>query len=787
MASIRVRTALLAAFLIASGTPLVLFWLWPHSAALQNEVQEANDRHLLLAFNAADDLHDYHGDVAETVRAMAPLLAQGMDMGFAVPLLEQLRFRHFCVIDPVSGRVLRTLPIDPVTLPPQLPPDLLETVRALAAAPAGTMSPVRIAGDGVPEILFARREGDRIVLASLGTDYFRELASRIVFGEKGHAVVLDQTGRVIAHPRPDWVATAKDLSGLGPVQQALAGQAGVRVFHSPAIDADVIAGIAPVPGVGWAVMVPQPIAELHAKAERISRSARVVVLAGVGLSALLALIFSGLMAKSIQAASDAARRMAQGDDRVRIRPWLKAITLTEMEELRTSFNTMAKQVGESRQTLLAMAKVDSLTGLLNRRAFMETGSVLLDEDNGLARHVMFFIDVDHFKSINDIHGHAAGDSILQTLAGRLRALAGPDDLIARQSGDEFLLLHRLRPRERAADFGAALVEALCGEHVAERRPLAVTCSVGGCESGPGERNLEGLIRCADQAMYNAKERGRGRMCLFDARVQADCRRRERLLIELKAAILGDRVAVAYQPILEAATGQVAGFEALARWPRPSGQEVTPDRFIALAEESGLIGALGAAVRRQALTFAADLRKAGAAVPVSVNVSRHELCAPGFAGDLDRALAIAGLSTDAVILEITESIFADRSGRVTDCLRTLRSRGYCLALDDFGKGFSAHGLLHDLSFGRLKIDMTFVGEVPGDARATAVVGSLIDLGRRLDLRITLEGIAGPEADAFACACGVHDVQGYFYSHPLTAADAVAFALSRSATLLRAAAV
>ncbi len=777
MVSIRVRTVLIAAFLVASGMPLLTFWAWPHSAALQSEVNEANDRHLLLALTAADDLKDYHANVVKTVQTIAPLLAEGHPTDFAVPLLTQLRFRHFCVIDPQSGKVLRALPVGPVKIPQVLSPAMLASVVDLADQPEGVVAPVRIAPDGQPEILLAQRIGDRIVLASLGTGYVRDLSARIVFGLKGHAVVVDQTGRVIAHPRADWVADAHDLGGLEPVQQALAGTSGVRMFFSPAIGAEVIAGVAPVPGLGWGVMVPQPISELHAAAARIAQSARFVFLTGLGLSALIALVFSTLMSKGIQAVSAAARQMTQGDDRVRIRPLFRSLTLTEIEELRTSFNTMAQEVGESRQTLLTMVTHDSLTGLLNRRAFLAAGTDLIDRAAASGVHfVTFFIDVDHFKAINDIYGHAAGDALLVAVAQRLKALAGPDDVIARQSGDEFLLLHLLRPREKAETFGRTLADALAEDHTWTGRRLTMTCSVGGCVGSETGLVIEHLIRCADQAMYIAKEQGRGGLCLFDSKVQAECRRKERLLTEFKAAILGGRVAAAYQPILEAQDGSLAGFETLARWPRPEGQEIAAEKFIALAEESGLIGALGTAVRRQALAFAADLQQRGCPVPVSVNVSRHELCAPGFPGALDRSVRAAGLTPDALILEITESIFADRSGIVAECLRALRAAGYRLSLDDFGKGFSAHGLLEDLSFERLKIDMTFVGEVPGNARATAVVGSLIDLGRRLDLRITLEGIANPEAAAFARASGVHEVQGFHYSRPLTGADALAFALS-----------
>ncbi|MCA8879756.1 MAG: EAL domain-containing protein [Rhodobacteraceae bacterium] len=787
MVSIRVRTALIVAFLVASGAPLVIFWLWPHSAALEREVEEANERHLLLALNAADDIAEYHKTLTEAFRTMVPLLADGSDTGFAAPLLRRLHFRHLCLVDPVTGEVLRAVPVETDKLPKVVPPAMLADLRALAALPEGSTSPVRIGGDGEPEMFMAHMENGKIALASIGTRYFRELASRIAFGKKGHAAIVDQTGRVIAHPRADWIAEPHDLSGLEPVQKVMHGQSSVTVFYSPAIDADVIAGIAPVPGTGWGVMVPQPIAELQAKAERIAQSARFVFLAGMGLSALLAMFFASHLARGIRSVSEAARRMALGEDSVRLSPWRGLVSLAEIDKLRTSFNAMAQQVEDSRRSLLTMAKGDSLTGLLNRSAFVDAATEMLHADATGSRHVMFFIDVDHFKSINDVYGHAAGDAILQGVARRLRAAAGPGDLIARQSGDEFLLLHALRPRENPEIFGQDLIDRLCDDYTPDGRRITVTCSVGGCLTAPGASALDFLIGCSDQAMYNAKQKGRGVLSFFDSELKEDCQRKERLLVELKAAVLGSRVQAAYQPILDARSGAVIGFEALARWPRPAGQEISAEHFIALAEESGLIGELGAAVRREALGFAADLRREGLSMPVSLNVSRIELCAPGFQSELDLALRSAGLTPDAVILEITESIFTDGSGRVRNCLDALRANGHRLSLDDFGKGYSAHGLLSDFTFEQLKIDTTFVGEVPGDARATAVVSSLIDLGKRLDLGITLEGIASAEAADFAYARGVDAVQGYFYSHPLSHEDAISYALESARVAFRATAV
>ncbi len=779
MAAIKTRSTLLSALLLASGIPLLVFYVWPHSTALEEKVAEVRERHFMFASGASDSLQLYHHHVATTFDTVATLMLEGRDISFAGALLASQEVSHLCVIDIGSGRVLDEFKLADVALPEVIPPAMVERLVALAGSDAPAMAEVYQDRAGNPRFLIARQSGDRLVFASLRTDFIRDLADRIDFGEKGHAAVVDASGRVIAHPNADWVAKRRDLTGLSPVRHMLEGERGVETFISPALGAEVIAGFAAVPGPGWGVMVPQPMVELEAHATRIFRSAITVFAAGMVLSIVIALVVSKHVADLVSTVSRAAWRMACGEEGVRIKP-ARGLQIREFEVLRTSFNVMAERVEDARRSLRSLAERDALTGLLTKATFLDRAAARLAEPpEQEAHYAIFFLDVDNFKSINDIYGHALGDVVLKEIAECLEGLVGTRGLVCRQSGDEFLLLKVLSGGDTVRSFGAKVRDGTRRIRCGANRKLTFTCSIGAVGLAGPVHDLETLIGCADKAMYAAKQVGGDTVQVYDDNLRRERARRERLLSALKQDVAGQRLNTVYQPILSQATGQLCGFEALARWVAPDGESVPPSQFIALAEEGGLIFEFGRVVQRNAFAFAADLQAMGFDLPVAVNVSGLELARRDFADHFFSALEEAGVPPTRIVVEITETIFQDRAGLVSASLHELRKRGIRLCLDDFGKGFSSHGLLLSYSFDCLKIDMNFVGNVETDPKANAIVASLLELGRRMGLPMTLEGVESADAARFAAESGVERVQGFLYSRPLAAPDARAFAARHQA--------
>ncbi|MEM1130732.1 MAG: EAL domain-containing protein [Pseudomonadota bacterium] len=763
------RCFLLATFMLASGLPLLVFWAWPHSAALEQKLSEVEERHLLFATSARNTLQKYHRDTSLAFEAVAQQFMDGEDIGFARRLLNELHFRHLCLVDLQTGAVLDNFTVGNTAVPDVVPPKMLEKLRAIAESPAPAMRQVHLIGkDQTPAFLLAMMVGDRLVFAAVGTAFVQQVADAIDFGEKGHAAIVDATGRVIAHPRDGWEAVSKDLSVLEPVKAMLDGHSGTTVFWSPALDAEMIAGFASVPGADWGIMVPQPLAELHVEAARLTEYALLVFAAGLLFSAALSLAASGYTAHLVRRVSSAAQRIALGEDGVQL-PGHPPFGLREFETLRTSFNEMSAAAEDARKHLTQRASCDTLTGLPRTARFTESARQALSaKAEGTPRMQIYCIDVDGFKSTNDVYGHQAGDEVLKAIATRLSGLCDEGDAVGRFGGDEFLFLRKSPADESDTAFRHRLLEAM-------RRPIElgwatipITCSIG-VTTVPRSGGIAVALAAADRAMYRAKCSGRGALCVYDEALRTQCEKRERIAVRLKDDVLANRLDIAVQPIVQRVPGMpIQGFEALARWRPTSGGE-GPGTFIPLAEERGFLPELGRNVRHQAFRFAAGL-PGDTDIEIAVNMSRIELSKRGAVEEFAALLAQTGLPAHRVIVEMTESIFDDKTGLVAETLHALKRLGAKLWLDDFGKGYSSHGLLLRHPFDGLKIDMNFMGPVLEDSKAEAVVSSLIDLAGRLRLPVTLEGIETPGGLAFANARHVDFLQGFCLHKPMTVSDA-----------------
>jgi diguanylate cyclase (GGDEF)-like protein len=781
MAVIGVRSALLGGFLVACGLPLAAFWLWPHSEAREAELAEARERHLLIADTLAASLERYQADLRLLFRSLAPQIAQGAPTDFARDLLTARNIRHVCVAEPETGRVVRAFLTERAPCPEIIPAERLALFRDMAGDGAVGLSQLSAPDDGGPPRLFLATEaGGLLVVAAIGLERFAELAGAVSFGQGGHAVIVDATGRVLAHPRADWVAEARSMAEVEAVRRVLAGERGVAAFLAPALGTQVIAGYAPVAGSGWGVLVPKPVAALDARRTAERRATALVFLSGLSLSALLALALSGSVAQGIRRVSDAARRMAEGGEGVRAPRSAGPFAFRELLALADSFNAMADKVESARARIAAVARSDSLTGMLNRGAFIETAAAALARARPEDGATLFFIDVDRLKAVNDGFGHLAGDAVLRMLAGRVVAAAPRGALVGRHGGDEFLLLVPGAEAETSAAFGAGLVAALSAPIEAEGRSLLISCSIGASFWPRDAEDVTRLVTCADRAMYEAKQSGRNGLRLFDAALRDRLEEDERLKRALQAALARGDIDAAFQPVFDARDGRLVGFEALARWTLRDAP-VPAERFVRLAEEAGLIGELGRQVRRRAFDFLAELRARGCPAPVAVNVSESELFNAGFSDELTGALAARGLSVSCAIIEITESLFEQDTEAIERALSALRGAGFSLALDDFGKGHGSFRRLQSYPVERLKIDLGFFGDVAADPRAQAMVRSLIGLGRNLDLAITIEGVETAGADDFVAALDVDEIQGFWRRPPLKAAEALA--LGERAALAR----
>jgi diguanylate cyclase (GGDEF)-like protein len=423
--------------------------------------------------------------------------------------------------------------------------------------------------------------------------------------------------------------------------------------------------------------------------------------------------------------------------------------------------------------LSQLARYDQLTGLPNRRLCLErlASAAARVRRAGEPDLAVLFLDLDGFKHVNDRLGHAAGDELLVVIADRIRKVLRPTDLVARFGGDEFVVV-----AEPIA--GVAGAEALARRVGDAVRPpvqlghvvVQVTASTGIALAGPGD-TADALLAQADTALYRAKDHGRDRFELYDERMRARARRRIDLEADLRRAIATGGLEVHFQPEVALADGRIAAFEALVRWGHPELGALEPEEFVALAEDTGLIGSLGAAVLGEAFGACARWHRIGHAARVAVNLSGRQLGHPGLVEQLAAAMETAGVEPAWVVFEVTETALQEPGVAALDALRRLRELGCAVALDDFGVGSSTLAALQDLPVDLVKLDRRFLERVPEDAAATAVVRACVQLAHARGLQLIAEGVEREEQRALLADLGCDLVQGYAVGRPMAEVDLV----------------
>jgi diguanylate cyclase (GGDEF)-like protein len=421
---------------------------------------------------------------------------------------------------------------------------------------------------------------------------------------------------------------------------------------------------------------------------------------------------------------------------------------------------------------------DFLTGLASRALFMERLQHAVAGARGQGWPAVLFVDLDRFKFVNDTLGHAAGDTLLAEVAERLRTCVAPDDVPARLGGDEFAVLLGDGRQETAVATAQRIISALRRPFVVSGREVFVNASVG-ISSGADGHTGEDLVRNADLAMYEAKKNGKGRYEVFRPDMQDRVMRTVGLEADLHRALERDELVLAYQPIVDLASGHVTAVEALVRWRHPERGLVMPGDFVPLAEDTGLIVPVGAWVLREAcrqvVAWGPDTD-----LTVSVNLSARELQEPQLAAVVARTLRDTGLPPPRLVLEITESLLLSDTATSVAQLRRLKDLGVRLAIDDFGTGYSALAYLRQFPIDIIKIDRSFLGEIVTDPRAAALVQAIVQLGHTMGLTTVAEGVEGPEQVARLRRAGCGLGQGYHFGGPMDPATVQSLA-ARSACL------
>jgi diguanylate cyclase (GGDEF)-like protein len=423
----------------------------------------------------------------------------------------------------------------------------------------------------------------------------------------------------------------------------------------------------------------------------------------------------------------------------------------------------ALAAGEDQLRHLAMH--DPLCGLPNRVFFGQRLEAVINEvQAGGPQAAVFYIDLDHFKDVNDTLGHPVGDELIRNVTLRLNHILRGKDMVARLGGDEFAVITSSGPDPYILQgIAGRIISSISAPYSINGQNIVIGASIGIAVIDRRTRAAADIMRYADIALYRAKNEGRKRACIYDAAMDEDLSSRKLLEADLRAAIENGTLCIAYQPVVNNSGEKIVGVEALARWNHPERGDIRPAEFIPIAEDAGLITALGEWVLRRACIDG----KHWPGITVAVNVSPLQFRRTDFVEMVKRTLEETQFDAARLELEITESTFLGNVATAETAMRQLKHLGVQLALDDFGTGYSSLLYLRRFPFDKLKIDQSFTASIETAADAAAIVHAIVSLGRGLGMKVTAEGVETAEQALFLRAAGVHAMQGFRYGKPLSA--------------------
>lgn len=749
----QLRTLLFIGFLCTAIVPVTLLGWWTDRTLSERTYQLVEEKHLLVARNLTSALSVYARDLTLTLE----YTAKKSQLDFATrQLLSNQHIFALHLLDAQGHESTSLLTTEDASANP-LSDKQLALYRSL---PAYGFSTLHTGSNGQPTLLIRvpRPHAMGDLVAELATNYFRTLQAAISFGERGHAAIVDQAGNVIAHPKPTWVASMKNIAKVSAVARMMAGQSGVEIFYSPALKADMIAGFSTVQQTGWGAMIPQPIAELQQQITELRQGAIAIGFSGILLAALISWFLADKLAGPSRRLAEQARLLArQPASPITLD---KALT-REQQELSEAFEQMASAVAEKNATLLFNAQHDSLTGLANRLLFASQIDALIETGQDFT---IALLDLNDFKEINDHWGHAQGDRVLQAVARKIDKAGGVDSLAARLGGDEFGILFDPAMRQSDIEQSARqLAEQLSGEFQVLDDNLLGGCSVGLTRHPDDAQSAHDLLQCADLAMYQHKANRDADFRWFEPWMRQQLDEHVQLKADLQQALAKEQLQLHYQPKVDAKTYRLRGLEALLRWNHPQHGAISPGVFIPLIEQSTLINDISDWVLKTLCEQVIKWREQGLTPPpVAINLSHAQFDDPNLAQRLISAINTHQLAGQCIELEITESIVARHPERVHKTIEVLKQHGCRVTIDDLGTGHSSLARINELDIDSIKIDQSFLTEITTNVRSANLLHQVVGIGLALNLRVIVEGVENHEQLLIVQSTDCHEIQGHFFS-------------------------
>lgn len=576
--------------------------------------------------------------------------------------------------------------------------------------------------------------------------------------------VTDEAGTLLAYPDFQRVARQENLNSLAVVKEAR--QSG-RSYRTYLLDGTIYQGQAIRIANNWIIVAQTPLEAIYYP--YYGTALLMLLFSVLALAFFIRRIytrFNQLLVEPLHQLRTFTGQLAAGQFSAERQLQNIPNTFEELGQLVGDFSQMSEAVQKRTEDLEHLARIDRLTGLSNRAYFRDQVSQLIEQSRANQSHfALLFVDLDDFKSVNDAFGHLSGDKVLCRIANVINQ-PQPDRLLAgRLGGDEFALVQRMRYTHDAAGLAEKLLGELNQPMQIDNHLVYISPSIGISFFPEDGSSPDMLIQKADTAMNFAKREGKNGYQIYSLEMETQAQERHAYTTHLHHALDFNELSLVYQPLVRTITRRRAGFEALLRWKNPRLGQVPPDKFIPLANDSGLILPIGEWILRSACLQALNWSEAGSPVGVSVNISERQLKYKGFTPSLMKILAETGLPPQQLCLELTESIVFQNFKEINLVLNQVKRLGVRLSLDDFGTGYSTLSCLTQIPFDEIKIDRSLSGLVIHSPREGAIVSGILRIAKDLGMQVVAEGIETEAQIEYFARLDCDLLQGYYFSKPL----------------------
>jgi diguanylate cyclase (GGDEF)-like protein len=782
----KLRYFLISVFITLAFAPIAVLIAWPQSRILENEFDEVNERHLLIAESLASDLEHYHKSLRGTFELLIRNAGVLSDTPSVHRVLDDLYIQHICIVNGATAELETSIKATKAPdCPAIIPAERMAKFRDIATPGQTVFSGVSHRPDGRILLYMVHSLGAKMAIGAVGTQFFVKIGDSIRFGEDGHAEIVDQFGNLLSHPQKGWVSARRNIADLSPVERIMQGESGVDVFFSDPLGGNVIAGFSTVAPVGWGVMVPQPVAELKAKANEARTSVMVVLLFGAAIALGLAVWISVITARPLEWISAQTKRISGGD--LSMPPKIKTPFMlpTELKLAQRNVRDMIRRLRHNMFNINRLAYFDPVTGLANRTYFKHRLTQFMHTEDETPIGSLLFLDLDGFKEVNDNFGHDLGDTILSQVADRICVTCavkrdanisnpleniwvdadGP--IVARLGGDEFGIFMPHSTSAQAERLAEKILWDLAHPFRLDVRRVTLGGSIGIATTPNDAQDVASLLKAGDLAMYEAKSRGKGQIAHFLPEILAAAHRQQNLAKELKEALHSNEIEPHFQPQYDAVTREFAGVEALARWRHPERGLLLPADFLPIADQLGLTEKIDRIILHKSIAAMQHLSQIGIEVPsLSVNLSAARLADPLLIPDVQ----ILPKLPFKLNFELLETVFLDRvDNKTAATVKQLVDYGIGIELDDFGSGHASIVALLSLRPDTLKIDRNLVGDIVEDAHRLSLVRAIIEMGSALGISITAEGVETEGQADLLASIGCHTLQGRALAYPMDQAE------------------